>query len=88
MSNRVLLTTVILSGLAYVSVIAFCKLNHVHVNEISEFYAKKQQHKYLYYIFNLSLFVVSISLMFSSRHLMSSIKSILFDKLSKKLKKR
>jgi len=73
MSNRALIATVVISGLAYVSVLLFCKLNHVHVNEISEFYAKQQQHKYLYYIFNLSLFVVSVSLMFSSRHMISSI---------------
>lgn len=86
MSNRVLITTVILSGLAYLSVIGFCKLNHIHVNEISEFYAKQQQHKYLYYIFNMSLFVVSVSLMFSSRHMITSLKNSLFNKLFKKLK--
>ena len=64
---------VVISGIACCVLFTFCKYMDVQVVEIEEYYAKKQQHIGLKYLFKVTLFVLTVSLAFNLRFLVMDI---------------
>lgn len=59
------------SGVTLLVLHGFCKYHHVHVSEISEFLAKKQQHTFLFYVFKICLLALTVAFAHGIRCLLS-----------------
>jgi hypothetical protein len=56
-----------IAGIAFMALHAFCKHQHVQVNEIGEFLATQQQYIVLLYLFKTCLLVITISFLQGAR---------------------
>jgi hypothetical protein len=65
------LVVICVSGATLLVLHGFCKYHKVHVNEISEFLAKKQQHTFLFYVFKACLLALTVAFAHGIRCLVS-----------------
>jgi hypothetical protein len=75
------LLIIVISGLAWLSLFIFCKVTHVHVAEIEEYYAKQHQHEMMYCLFKASMFIVIISFMFNIRFIVFDVLGTFAERL-------
>ena len=78
---------IVISGCVCISIYAFCRMKHVQVAEIEEYYAVNQQHRALHYMFKISFFVITVSLAFNLRSIMSTLVVVMRKNLMARLKK-
>lgn len=66
-ANLVSIVIIVLSGITCLSIFLFCRMHHVQVAEIEEYYAKQEQHRGLHYLFKICIFVIGTSLAYNMK---------------------
>jgi hypothetical protein len=82
--DSVSLLIVGLSGITCLSIFIFCRINHVQVAEIEEYYAMQQQHRGLQHLFKICMFVLGISLAYNIRFIVGEFLTSLLSSWSTK----
>jgi hypothetical protein len=66
-TNIASIVIIFLSGITCLSIFIFCKMHHVQVAEIEEYYAMHEQHRSLHYLFKICMFVIGVSLAYNMK---------------------